>query len=223
MRGSRAAASLERGCAAFAPFADRLPLKEVTFALLVNEVAAYPGAADYSGYDATPGWIMTTYAAATEANLRCVEAATVHELHHNLLGAYLRSAFPEKTFLTMTVADYMVMEGLAESFAGALYGQDKIGPWVTGFDMSRLDHTKAAFREGLTRTGFNVLRGYIFGGEVATQCGGANIDVPQYAGYALGYHVVQAYLQRTGKSVMEASFTLAEEIVEESRYLAVTG
>ena len=81
-----------------------------------------------------------------------------------------------------------------------------------------LEATKTIFREGLRRTGFNVIRGYIFGGEIAEQMGFEKVDVPLYAGYALGYKVVQAYVKRTGKGVVETSFVPAEEIITESRF-----
>ena len=42
--------------------------------------------------------------------------------------------------------------------------------------------------------------------------------VPAFAGYALGYRVVQAYLKRTGKNVVEATFVPAQEIVAQSGF-----
>ncbi|MBZ0289583.1 MAG: DUF2268 domain-containing protein, partial [Anaerolineae bacterium] len=122
---------------------------------------------------------------------------------------------------SVTVGEYMIGEGLAESFAAELYGEDKTGPWVSEFDESRQDETKRIFRDGLNRAGFNVVRGYIFGGEIAEQMGFEAVDVPQYAGYALGYRVVQAYLKRTGKKVVETTFVPAAEIIDESQFFAV--
>lgn len=42
--------------------------------------------------------------------------------------------------------------------------------------------------------------------------------MPNYGGYAVGYHVVQAFLKRTGCTVEEATFIPAERIVKESGY-----
>jgi uncharacterized protein YjaZ len=112
----------------------------------------------------------------------------------------------------------MIGEGLAESFAAELYGEDKTGPWVSQFDESQLDETKAIFRDGLNRAGFDVVRGYIFGGQVAAAMGFEQVDVPPLAGYALGYRVVQAYLKRTGKKVAEATFVPAAQIIAESGF-----
>jgi uncharacterized protein YjaZ len=128
----------------------------------------------------------------------------------------MSSAFGD--FMTVTVRQYMIGEGLAESFAAELYGSDKIGPWVTEFDESQLDRTKVIFREGLNRAGFDVVRGYIFGGAIAEQSGFTAVDVPPLAGYALGYRVVQAYLKRTGQSVVAATLVPPETIIAESRF-----
>ncbi len=210
----RAAQSLDKGWAAFSAYDDRIVLEQITFGLMLADLSHFPQAGGYSGFGGVPGWIMTIYGEPNVENLKRIEACTVHEMHHNIWSDYTKPDFMNTT----TVADYMVMEGLAESFAAELYGEDTIGPWVTGFDESRLDHTKVIFRDGLTRTGFNVIRGYIFGGEIAEIGGFEKIDVPLYAGYAIGYRVVQAYLKRTGKSVAEATFVNPQEITAESGF-----
>jgi uncharacterized protein YjaZ len=112
----------------------------------------------------------------------------------------------------------MIGEGLAESYAAELYGEDKLGPWVTDFDDARLEQTKAIFREGLTVRGFNIARSYIFGGQVQQEMGLPPVDVPPFAGYAMGYRVVQAYLKRTGKRVADATFVPAAEIIATSGF-----
>lgn len=214
----RAASALDNGYAAFAAYADRIPLDRITFGLMVADMSGAPQAGGYSGFGAVPGWIMTVYGEPNAQNLRCVEAATVHELHHNLASAAGAVGF--KNMMTITVGEYMIGEGLAESFAAELYGKDTVGPWVTQFDDTQLEHTKTIFREGLNQTGFNLIRSYIFGGPIAEQNGLPKVDVPLYAGYALGYRVVQAYMQRTGKKVIETTFTPPDEIIEESRFFA---
>jgi uncharacterized protein YjaZ len=213
---TRAAASLERGYAAFAAYHDRIPLEQITFGLLMADLSHSPSGMDYTGFGGIPGWIMTVYGKANDYTLPRVEACTVHELHHNLGGA--AGAVFGADMNQVTVGEYMIGEGLAESLAAELYGEDKIGPWVSQFDESRLDETKAIFRDGLNRMGFDVVRGYIFGGQVAAAMGVEAVDVPPLAGYALGYRIVQAYLQRTGKKVAEATFVPAAEIIAESGF-----
>jgi uncharacterized protein YjaZ len=44
------------------------------------------------------------------------------------------------------------------------------------------------------------------------------LGVPPLAGYALGYRVVQQYIRRTGKTVPEATFVPAREIIGESNF-----
>ena len=203
----RAAQALETGRAAFASHADRIPLDRVIFGLFIADMSATPQARGYTGFGGIPGWIMTVYGAPDEDNLRRVEAATVHELHHNILGASNPQAM---NMMQVTVGDYMILEGLAESFAAELYGADSIGPWVTEFDDADLEHALPRFREGLGLTGFDEVRRYIFGDPGA--------GLPIYAGYALGYRVVQAYLKRAGQNVVEATFVPAQTIVAGSGF-----
>lgn len=212
---ARSVRALERGYAAFAEYHLRIHHNTITFGLYLCDLSALPQAGGYSGFGAIPGWIMTLYDTPTERNLRCLEACTVHELHHNLAAG--SDSGINFNIMTMTLGDYMVMEGLAESFAAELYGEDTVGPWVTNFDESRLEDARALFKSALRATGFDTLRRYIFGDEIM---GGDSIGAPLYSGYALGYKVVQAYLQRTGKTVVEATYTPAEEIIAESGFFA---
>jgi uncharacterized protein YjaZ len=206
---TRAARALETGWAAFADYAARIPTERIVFGLMLVDMSAVPGQRGYSGFGALPGYIMTTYGVPDDYNLVRVEGATVHELHHNILNA----VFPRNFMFETTVADYMVMEGLAESFAAELYGEDKIGHYVTEFDESRLEETIANFKGALDKTGFNTLRAYIFGDSMASYSGFQPVGVPPFAGYALGYRVVQAYLKRTGVHVADATFVPTAEII----------
>ncbi|MFZ2878942.1 MAG: DUF2268 domain-containing putative Zn-dependent protease, partial [Phototrophicaceae bacterium] len=62
---------------------------------------------------------------------------------------------------------------------------------------------------------------YIFGDPISGGFSGSEpIGIPAYAGYALGYHTVQAYMRRTGKSVIETTLVPPLEIIEESRFFA---
>ena len=204
---NRAVQALEKGRATFASYADRIPLEKIVFGLCIADISAAPQSRGYTGFGGIPGWIMTVYGAPDAYNLERVEAATVHELHHNILSAFHPQAF---NMMQVTVGEYMIDEGLAESFSAELYGPDMIGPWVTEFDDSNLEQTKTVFQDGLGVTGFNEIRRYIFGDPDA--------GLPIHAGYAIGYRVVQAYLRRTGKSVVEATFVPAQTIITESGF-----
>ena len=120
-----------------------------------------------------------------------------------------------------SVAEYIVLEGMAESFAAALFGEEVVGYYVTQFDEAMLDDAKSLIAAGLQKTGFNVIRSYIFGDALAERSGFEPLGgMPAYGGYAVGYHVVQAFLQRTGMSVEEATFIPADEIVAKSEFFA---
>lgn len=209
----RAAQALERGRVAFERYAEHIPLDAITFALMLADLGHVPLQRGYSGFGGVPGWIMTIYGEPDAYNLERVEGATVHELHHNVRFRL----FPFNP-LSTTVGEYMVAEGLAESFAAELYGEDKIGYYVTDFDEGRLEETRARIGGALDQSGFNEVRGYIFGDAVVTHMGLPQAGVPAFAGYALGYKLVQAYLKRTGATVAAATFVPASEIIAASRF-----
>lgn len=84
---------------------------------------------------------------------------------------------------------------------------------------ARLD-ARAIFRTMLQATGFDTVRRSIFGGDTHTAADGTTQPIPPLAGYALGYKLVRAYLQRTGRSVVEASLLPAEELIAASRFFS---
>jgi uncharacterized protein YjaZ len=216
----RAAAALERGREAFAEHAGRIPLERVVFGLMLADMRGIPLQSGYTGFGGIPGWIMTVYDQPDDYNLARLEAATVHELHHNILGA----AFPGSPMIA-SVGSYIVGEGLAESFAAELYGEELTGPWAHMLEGDELEQARRAIGGALERSGFNVVRRYIFGDTMARFGGmgggeGEGERVPDFAGYTVGYQVVQAYLRRTGQRVAEATFVPARQIIAESGYFA---
>lgn len=206
--------ALHQGLQAFQGFS--VPERDLVFGLMLADLANTPLQRGYTGFGAIPGWVMTIYGVPDAYNIERIQSCTVHELHHNIHARI----FPTN-MATWTVGEYMIMEGLAESFAAELYGEDKIGYWVTDFDTTEISNVKATFRKALEKTGFSTIRGYIFGDDFAgAQYGIEKVGVPAFSGYALGYYAVQAYLQRTGKSVAEATFVPAQEIIRESQYFS---
>jgi uncharacterized protein YjaZ len=140
---------------------------------------------------------------------------TVHELHHNVRF----TLFPFNPIAT-SVGEYMIAEGLAESLSAELYGEDVVGFYVTDFDEAELATARRVIGGALGVKGFNEVRGFIFGDAIADRMGLPKAGVPNYAGYAIGYRVVQAYLRRTGKTVAQATFLPSGEIIEESGFFA---
>ena len=215
-----AAQALARGMNAFADIADQLPFETVTGWLLLADperanpaMRGYTGAIDWAAPPNHPRFTLQ-FDTADEYTIPRLPGATVHELNHLVR----LSLFPWN-FGTMSVASYCILEGLAESFAGELFGSDLVGYYVTDFDEADLDTAKALVYEGLDETGFDVVRGYIFGDPLAEQWGFPKLGgMPAYGGYAIGYRIVQAYLERTGNTVAQATQVPTEEIIAESLY-----
>jgi uncharacterized protein YjaZ len=212
---ARAVSALEQGRAAFERHVNPIPLERVIFGLCIADMSSTPWNGGYTGFGGIPGWVMTVYGEATDYNLKRVEAVTAHELHHNLSSAIEQARDPSAAnwtvkSQTMTVGEYMVNEGLAESFATELYGEEMAGPWVSGLEGETLEKARSLFQEAISLTGFQNIQKYLFGG--------AEFGLPPTAGYAVGYHVVQAYLKRSGKSVVEASLLPRDQIIVESGF-----
>lgn len=210
---NKAALAVEHGYAALAPYEDRIALDTIQFGLFVADMSGFPNQRGYTGFGGVPGYIMTIYDEPDDYNLARIQGATVHEMHHNVRF----TLFPFN-MMTTTVGEYMIAEGLAESFTAERYGEDVIGFYVTEFDVSCLEETKHIFGGALDVTGFNEIRGYIFGDSIAAHSGAVTAGVPDFAGYAIGYRVVQAYLERTGKTVAETTFLPADEIIAGSGF-----
>jgi uncharacterized protein YjaZ len=151
-----------------------------------------------------------------EHNLPRLPGLVAHEMHHLIR---LR-AFPFDMQRT-SVADYIVLEGTAESFAASLFGEQVVGSFITEFDAAEFETARKLIGQGLDATGFDVIRGYIFGDALAERSGFKALGgMPTYGGYAIGYQVVQAFLKRSGRSIEETTFLPAAEIVAGSGFFA---
>ncbi len=209
------AQALAKGASRFEAYTDRIPFASVTGWLAVAD----PGRSDPMGRGATGAidWtqprFVVQFDTPNDYNLPRLPGMVVHELHHLIR----LSRFPWDMAGTR-VADYIIYEGMAESFAASLYGEQIVGYYVTDFNEEELETAKALIRDGLAETGFDVIRGYIFGDRLADKYGLQKVGMPDYGGYAIGYRVVQAYLQRTGQSIEEATFLPADEIIGDSGF-----
>lgn len=56
---------------------------------------------------------------------------------------------------------------------------------------------------------------YLYGDEITKLQGLPTVGVPHSAGYVCGYYLVKYYLQKTGKSIVEATTLPADEILSE--------
>jgi uncharacterized protein YjaZ len=115
--------------------------------------------------------------------------------------------------MDISVAEYIVMEGLAESFAAEICGPESVGPWVSEVRGENLAEARRVVGKALEVRGFYAVRRYIFGDQVMAGFGVEPMGVRTHAGYAIGYHLVQAYLGKTGKTAAEATLAPSDEIV----------
>jgi uncharacterized protein YjaZ len=111
------------------------------------------------------------------------------------------------------------VEGLAESFAAELYGEELNGPWVADINEADLRKASGILGQKLDVKGFMEVRKYMYGDHPMVP-EGQTLGIPYCAGYAVGYHAVQAYLRKTSKRVSEATkeFINGEDIVKQSGY-----
>ncbi|MBI3659166.1 hypothetical protein HY230_01675 [Candidatus Acetothermia bacterium] len=113
---------------AFAPYESRIPLNTIQCGLFLADGKMMrrfnPLDRGYTGFGGVPGYVMVVYGEANEYNLYRLKGTTVHELHHNIRFAL----FPFT--MNVTVGEYIIAEGLAESFAAELYGEDVLGYYV---------------------------------------------------------------------------------------------
>lgn len=148
----------------------------------------------------------------TADNLAHLAGMVAHEFHH-----LIRLRLFPWDMMNTTVADYIIHEGLAEAFADALYGAPATA-FLLELSEDDIQTGRDILRDGLWKTGFNVLRAYIFGDYWSERLNLPLTGMPAYGGYALGYRIVQAYLKQCGKTIEEATFIPAETIVRESGY-----
>lgn len=212
------AEALTTAAARFATFDDRIPFDTVTGWLVLADPArsnklerGYTGAVDWL----SPRFIGQFWEP-NEHNLPRLPGLVAHEMHHLIR---LR-AFPWDMQHT-SVADYIVVEGTAESFAASLFGEHTVGYFITEFDAAEFETARRMIGDGLHATGFDVIRSYIFGDALAERSGYKPLGgMPTYGGYAIGYHVVQAFMKRSGRSIEEVTFLPATEIVAGSGFFA---
>lgn len=205
--------ALERAAAAIAATGYQIPIDTLHFGLFLWDADPAKAALNqgYTGFGGIPGYVMVNIWP-DNRNLPRLGACVAHEFNHQVRLSV------EPWRMDISVAEYIVMEGLAESFAAELYGPDAIGPWVTEVRGGNLETGRQLIARALDVRGFGEVSSYIFGDEVAAAFGGKPKGVPTHAGYAVGYHLVQAYLRRTGKSAAEATLVPSAEIVRVAEY-----
>ena len=172
-----------------------------------DKLSSYQG---YTGFGGIPGYILIILDPNCY-NIPRLPALIAHEFHHNVRFSYF-----DWNHGNVTLGDYIIIEGLADSFATEMYGEELLGPWVTNIQGKKLDHCFEVIRGALETKGFAEVSSYMFGDEAAAREGYPAVGLPAGAGYAVGYHVVQSFLKRNDVSIYEATLLPAETIIQGS-------
>lgn len=167
--------------------------------------------AAYVGFGGNPGSIFMV-ALPNDFNLPRLAAMAAHEAHHNVRLSH-EPWIPD----TITVGQYLVIEGLAEAFSVELYGEDSLGPWTTMHTEEQLREQRPRFRQVIDQTGDP--RPYMFGDWASEMMGTEKLGLPDYIGYGMSYRIVRSYLESTGKSATEATYVPWKEIVDGAEWL----
>ena len=157
-----------------------------------------------------PGYIIGSVVP-NERSLLLLPVALAHETNHNVRWQFMQWSS------RITLADMIVSEGLAETFAATLFGEDKVGKWVSDTTPETLrDVVKPLIRENLTTSDFQTLSAYLYGDEIMALRGGQPIGMPYCGGYACGYALIRHYLKKTGASIYDATVTPTAEIIRQT-------
>lgn len=188
-----------------------LPKSDYVFTILLNNpenpMSAMTG--DYCGDGGIPGYITGTIIP-NEKSLKMLPVAFAHETNHNVRWQFM------KWSPNITLADMIVSEGLAESFAAFMFGEENIGKWVTETSEETLKKViKPMIKEHLQESDFMKLSSFLYGDEIMAMRGAVAIGMPYCGGYACGYDLIQYYLKKTGKSIYEATITPTKDILSQ--------
>jgi uncharacterized protein YjaZ len=192
----------------------QLPEELILGIFLANPVI-FAESKGYSGLGSCPGYIQIMIAP-NAYNLPRISSCVAHEFHHNVLFRNVKW-----NFMNVRLSQYLAVEGLAESFAASLYGEEFNGPWVVDIQETDLRKASDVIGRDLDVEGFLEVRKYMYGDHPMVP-EGKSLGIPYCAGYAVGYHAIQAYLRKTSKTVAEATkaFIDGEDIMKQSGYFA---
>jgi uncharacterized protein YjaZ len=155
------------------------------------------------GFTAGAGkvWLQITPEGAWRECLACVFA---HEYHHSVWTPWhLALARP------FDLIRHLVFEGRADSFARLAY-PDYQAPWTDALTPAQEAAVWKTMQPHLQTTSFPVMRRFIFGG---------NGHIPRWAGYTVGFRLVQTFLKRHPDWPVERWTVLeAHELLQESGY-----
>lgn len=203
------AGAVRRSLTCFSDCGISLPVQEYLFTILLadGEHPAVRMNGGYCGDGGIPGYLLA-WLTPNPSTLHRLPAALAHEVNHNVRFQFIRWQ-PD-----ISLGDMIVSEGLAECFAVELFGGELAGPWVTATRPEVLqEQIKPVIRKNLGVRGLQNLNAYLYGDRLASLMGCPPVGLPYCAGYACGYHLVRHYLDKTGKSILDATLLPAAEIL----------
>lgn len=204
--------SIETSLDCFVKAGVDLPVKEYLFTIvLADPKSPYSIMSNnYSGDGGIPGYILGSLVP-SEYTMHRLPVALAHETNHNVRFQF------EKWTNDITLGAYMISEGLAENFATSIYGEEMLGPWVAKTDAQTLnEYIKPLMKDALNAQGFDNISAYMYGDEMAKMQNFFPVGLPYCAGYACGYYLIKYYLKKSGKSIVEATLTPSQEILNET-------
>lgn len=203
--------SIEKPLKHFIDAGVELKVQEYKYTiLLANPESIYAKlSGSCCGYGGIPGSIFLSLIP-KENTMNRIPSVLAHECNHNVRFQFI------KWSNDITLEEMMINEGLAENFATWMYGEGNLGPWVTNTDMDTLnEYVKPLIKEALDVKGLEGITAYLYGDEIAEQQGYFPEGLLYCAGYACGYYMIKYYLNKTGKSIIEATLMPYEEIKKE--------
>ncbi|MEH7239500.1 DUF2268 domain-containing protein [Bacillus sp. JJ1562] len=180
---------------------------ELRFGLYIADPDKLKLQKGYCGFGGIPGYIQVSIFP-NSYNIPKIPAVIAHEFHHNIRFSYFNWEHGN-----VTVGDYIVIEGLAESFAKELCGEELLGPWVTSFDEDDLEYSTNIIQEALNVKGFAEVSSYMFGDAIAKEQGFHPVVLSPFAGYAVGYQVVQSFMKLNNVGIKEATLLDTDQII----------
>ena len=155
------------------------------------------------GFTAGAGKIWLTILPVEGWNER-ITNAVAHEYHHS---AWTKLHSQHDPILNM--ADYLVFEGRADSFARLIEPQGQ-SPWTNALTPRQESEAWRTIQRHLESTDAQLLQGLMLGGAEG---------VRRWAGYTIGFHIVQAFLKgHPDLSASQWTAIAAGELLKQSSY-----
>jgi uncharacterized protein YjaZ len=134
-----------------------------------------------------------------------VSYMVAHEYHH----IAFKDVYEENTPKPFDLAYVILLEGRADSFARFVY-PNRNAPWTAAITTGQELAVWQSLKTQLKNTSPQLFRKYLFGGYDG---------IPYWAGYTIGYHIIQKYLENNPeKSVIEWTKMDAYRLLQESSY-----